>query len=270
MTGERETQSIGSNAYDMFIFVMTVLSLVIMVRMLFPMPDATRTLLQVYDNVICVVFLVDFGYRLATASSRRQYFIKERGWLDLLGSIPTLGGAFKFAGLLRLARLSRLARITRLMRGQRKKELIDDVLSHRSEYAVFITLGAAFLVLVLASVMVLTFESRVADSSITTGGDALWWSVVTITTVGYGDFYPVTAGGRIVAFVVMLAGVGIIGSLASILASVLVAPTPESEAEADTAAKDAASHDRAVVEELQAIRAELTALRASITPEPSE
>ena len=70
--------------------------------------------------------------------------------------------------------------------------------------------------------------------------------------------------------IVMLAGVGIIGSLASILASVLVSPTPAAETEADTAARDMAAQDPTVVEELQAIRAELAALRASLAAEPTE
>ena len=86
----------------------------------------------------------------------------------------------------------------------------------------------AFIVLTVASALVLQFESKSPDANITTGGDALWWAVVTITTVGYGDKYPVTAGGRVTAIFVMFAGVGIIGALASILSSVLV-PAPLAE-----------------------------------------
>ncbi len=92
---------------------------------------------------------------------------------------------------------------------------------------------AAAVVLVVASIVVLAFESGSADANISTGGDALWWSIVTLTTVGYGDAFPVTAGGRITAIFVMFMGVGIIGALASILASFLVAPT---EAEPEPAA----------------------------------
>ena len=78
------------------------------------------------------------------------------------------------------------------------------------------------LVLTVASVLVLQFESKAPNANITTGGDSLWYSIVTITTVGYGDFYPVTTAGRVTAMFIMFAGVGIIGALASILASLLV------------------------------------------------
>jgi voltage-gated potassium channel len=113
-----------------------------------------------------------------------------------------------------------------LLRGRNKRELVDDILTHRGQYAVFVTLISAMIVLVVASVLVLQFESKSPDANITDGGDALWWAVVTITTVGYGDTFPVTLGGRITGVFVMAAGVGIIGALASILASILV-PGPK-------------------------------------------
>jgi voltage-gated potassium channel len=253
-----------SNAYEMFILVLTVLSLVIMVALLLPFNDATIKLLTVYDNLICVVFLVDFGINLKRSAPKRAYVIDRRGWLDLLGSIPTLG-LFRWAALLRLARLSRLTRITRLLRGQNKKELVRDVVAHRGQYAAFITVLAAFIVLTVASVLELQFEGRSPDATITTGGGALWWGIVTLTTVGYGDEYPVTMLGRITAALVMLAGVGIIGALASILASVLVPQTQtQQEHEGD------ASTGRTTQDELAEIRSELTALRRSLAADGTD
>jgi voltage-gated potassium channel len=219
----------ASNSYNIFILVLTVLSLAIMFVQLLPLSPATKNLLGYYDNLVCVIFLIDFFSNLYSAPRKSDYFLREGGWLDLLGSIPSFGIS-QYGGLLRLARLGRFARITRLLRGENKAELVKDVLTHRSQYAGFITILLVFLVLTVSSVLVLQFESASPDAKITTGGDALWYAFVTITTVGYGDYYPVTTYGRMAAAFIMFAGVGIIGALSSILASLLVGGS-ESEPE---------------------------------------
>jgi voltage-gated potassium channel len=236
-----------------------------MVLLVLPLPSSTEHLLRIYDNAICIVFLFDFGLRLRQSHPRSTYFVHERGWLDLLGSIPSVG-ILRLAGLLRLARISRLMRILRLFRAEDQRGMVADVLEHRSQYAGFITVLAAGLVLVVSSILVLTFESLSPKANITTGGDALWWAVVTITTVGYGDYYPVTAAGRITAFFVMFAGVGIIGSLASILASVLVNPSSPSEPEPASQDSESTSPepDPVLGEQLAAIRSELSTLRETL------
>jgi voltage-gated potassium channel len=254
MTQETAKLRKTSNAYNIFILVLTVLSLAVMVVLLLPISDATYKLLSNYDNLICVIFLIDFFLNLRGASRKSDYFIKERGWLDLLGSIPSFG-LLKLGGLLRLARLSRLARITRLLRGENKKTLVKDVLENRSRYAMFLTILLTILVLTVSSVLVLQFESKSPDANIKTGGDALWYALVTITTVGYGDRYPVTPAGRTTAMFIMFMGVGIIGALASILASLLVGGS--SSAEEETPVAEPAP---SVEEELKTIKDELAVL----------
>jgi voltage-gated potassium channel len=250
-----------SNAYELFILVLTVLSLVIMVALFLPVSSATKQLLTVYDNLICVIFLYDFVTNLLRSKPRRAYFVGRRGWLDLLGSIPTVNAPiFRFSGLFRLARLSRLSRITRLMRTKGKREITQDVLTNRGQYAAAITFMAAIVVLVLSSVIELGFESGAPGANITTGGQALWWAVVTITTVGYGDFYPVTPGGRITGVFVMFTGIGIIGALASILASVLVSSPAARETSEPADGGDTAA-------ELARIRDELAMLRRAVAPD---
>lgn len=254
------TDPLESNSYSIFVLILTILSLGIMGLLILPLSPATLEVLRFYDNLICVVFLIDFGVRLAASRPKRDYFITRRGWLDLLGSIPSVG-FFPAAGLFRLARLSRLARVTRVLRGSNRTALVKDVVQNRGQYALFITVLSALLVLVVSSVLMVQFESRASDANITTGGDALWWGFVTITTVGYGDQYPVTALGRTVAVFVMFAGVGIIGSLASILASVLVPDAgPGDNASAAT--------DSEVSGELARIRSELAALRSELLGTP--
>ena len=256
MTPEPGKLRKSSNAYSIFILVLTVLSLGIMVVLLLPLSEATLQLLTVYDNAICVIFLIDFFLNMRGAAKKSDYFIGQRGWLDLLGSMPSLG-VLRITALLRLARLSRLARITRLMRGGQKTALVKDVLENRSRYAAFITILLALLVLTICGALVLQFESKSPDANITTGGDALWYSIVTITTVGYGDFYPVTAAGRVTGMFIMFMGVGIIGALASILASLLVGGSSSAEEEEPPAPAPAL----AVQEELIAVKEEMTAMR---------
>jgi voltage-gated potassium channel len=243
-----------SNSYNIFVLVLTVLSLVVMVVMLLPLSPETKKLLGYYDNAICIIFLIDFFTTLFSTPKKSDYFIKERGWLDLLGSIPSFGIS-QYGGLLRLARLSRFARIARLMRGENKKALIKDVLTNRSQYALFITILLTLVVLTTSSVLVLQFESNSPDANIKSGGDALWYALVTITTVGYGDRYPVTPLGRMTAVFIMFAGVGIIGALASILASLLVGGgTPEEE-------KPEVTVEPSANPEMDALKAQLAEMR---------
>ena len=272
MTDQAPVLRTHGNAYNIFILVLTVFSLAIMVLQLLPVTPAEQDLLLLYDNAVCVIFLIDFAMNLAGSKPKRAYFIGQRGWLDLLGSIPTLG-FLRITGLLRLARLSRLFRITRLLRGQAGKDLVLDVLANRGQYATFITILMAGIVLSIGSILVLEFESRVPGGNIQTGGDAIWWGLVTITTVGYGDFYPVTTFGRLTGIFVMFAGIGIIGALASILASLLVSPSapdePSSEsapATAPSGTPDSLATADAVVTELAGLRAEIAALRAELHP----
>jgi voltage-gated potassium channel len=276
MTAQKPVLRVHGNSYNIFILVLTVYSLVLMGVLLLPLDPDTRTTVNVWDNAICVVFLIDFVYNLTGARPRRAYLVGQRGWLDLLGSIPSLS-FFPLAGLLRIFRVFRLTRIAKIFRGQNQKQVVSDVLHNRGQYATFITILLAGMVLSVSSIVVLQFESRSPDANITTGGEALWWAIVTITTVGYGDFYPVTGLGRLTGVFVMFAGVGIIGALASILASLLVAPSSSDASGAEAASPSgsspapaaspagaAAASTDGIAAELAGLRAEVAALRESL------
>mgnify|MGYP000606070887 CR=1 FL=1 len=142
-----------------------------------------------------------------------------------------------------------------------------DVGNRRAESALYITSLLAFMMLTVGSSLAVHFEHSAKGANITTGANAFWWAYVTITTVGYGDFYPVTTLGRMTGVFVMFAGIGIIGALASILASLLVSPsTPDSPAPgaaSTTAPADASGRD-AIVAELAGLRSEMAGQRAEI------
>lgn len=259
-------------AYESFILVLTLLAFAIMVLLLLPLSEPVRVALTFYDSVICVVFVIDFGYNLLRSGGGRAYLVGRRGWLDLIGAIPVVGSV-PASALLRLARLNRAAGIVRSYRGTHQEDLLRDVIRDRGQYALFFTTIVVMLVLTAASVLVLTFEGDDPHATIRTGGDALWWTFVTLTTVGYGDLFPITNGGRVVAVTVMFVGVGVIGALASILASILV-PTPDPELESRLtgdpvrdsldATGTPSPFEGTLADELVGLRREVAATRAEI------
>jgi voltage-gated potassium channel len=254
---------LNNNSYIILVLILTIFSLFLMaVQMVLKVGTLTYDLVNTYNNVVCYFFLADFAMRLIAAPRMRDYFIGQRGYFDLLGSIPSFGFS-QYTALLRLFRLSRLFRLRRFMNPENRKILRDEILNNRGSYAALLTVIMAVLVVSTASIFVLFFESQSPDANITTGGDSLWWAIVTITTVGYGDRYPVTPGGRLIAVSVMFAGVGIIGALASILASFLI-PSPKKEEKPDepqSVENPPAVSSPAVEQELAAVKTELAALR---------
>ncbi|TAH52680.1 MAG: hypothetical protein EYC68_06035 [Chloroflexota bacterium] len=248
------TRLLHSNTYNILILVLTIYSLAIMVvQVLLQVDSVTYKLANAYNNLICYFFLFDFALHMLEKPVKRDYFIGERGYFDLLGSIPSFGIS-QYTAILRIFRLSRLFRLRRFMNPANRKLLREEILNNRGSYALFLTILLVIIVLMTASIFVLFFESQSPDANITDGGDALWWSIVTITTVGYGDRYPVTPGGRTTGVFVMFAGVGIIGALASILASILIPQPKEPEEIPDPTLP-------AMEQELTNVKNELAALR---------
>jgi voltage-gated potassium channel len=164
----------------------------------------TRDILDLADYAVCVIFFVDFLIDLWRASDRRKYLFTW-GWLDLLSSIPIFH-------ITRWARAARVVRIFRLLRGLRAARILTVVVVRRRVQSVFLAASlVALLLVVFSSIAVLTVETA-PESNIKSAEDAVWWAFATITTVGYGDRYPVTSEGRFVAAILMCSGVGLFGS----------------------------------------------------------
>tara|TARA_R110000868_G_scaffold241497_1_gene496089 strand:+ start:68733 stop:69401 length:669 start_codon:yes stop_codon:yes gene_type:complete len=208
-----------ATGYRLFILCVSVVSLlVIAAMMLVPMDRETYRLMSYIDLLACAVFLTDFFRQLYKAESRWRY-LYTWGWVDLLASIPSVD-AFRWG------RAVRLVRVAQLIRGVRSGRNLVRILGHyRRRSAAAVTGLLAFLSITIGSMAMLHFELGVEDSNIRTAEDAIWWSWVTITTVGYGDYTPVTTGGRIVAMVLMVIGVGLFSSMSGLIASWLLQPS---------------------------------------------
>jgi voltage-gated potassium channel len=177
--------------------------------------ESTNAILDQVDQLICVVFFLDFWVNLYAAKNKFAYL--KWGWIDLVSSIPMID-------LARAGRLARVIRILRAFRGVRSARFLADYLLHRRADGAFFAVALLSVLLVLfSSISILQFETA-PNSNIRTPQDALWWAFATITTVGYGDKYPVTTEGRMIAAVLMTAGVGMFGSFTGLMASWILTP----------------------------------------------
>jgi voltage-gated potassium channel len=198
---------------------------------------------EVANLVIWAVFGIEYLVRLALARARKRFL--RTHWFDLLVLLLPI---------LRPLRALRL--ITALSVLNRRAEAWT-----RGRLAVYVGVTTTLLVLV-AALAVLDAERGLPDSNIQTYPQALWWGLVTITTVGYGDFYPTTIEGRLVALAMMLAGIGLIGFVTGSLASWIVERIASEDKPDDSA-------DSAVLlQEIRELRREVAELRgeAGIRP----
>ncbi len=176
----------------------------------------TSKIIILFDHLLCIIFFFEFlnNYRLAP---NKAEFMRW-GWIDLLSCIPLVG-------VLRTGRIFRLIRIFRVIRAfKSSKHLIETIFKNRVEGTLSSVFVLAFLILVFSSISILQVEDA-PNSNIKTAEDAIWWSYSTITTVGYGDIYPVTTEGRIIAMILMTVGVGLFGTFTAIVASKFVKVT---------------------------------------------
>ncbi|MGE5191426.1 MAG: ion transporter [Deltaproteobacteria bacterium] len=203
--------------YQMFMFGLGVYVLLALAAQTFlPLSESTDAILDHVDDGICVIFFFDFFISLHRAPSKLGYL--KWGWIDLLSSIPMVD-------MFRAGRIARIIRILRAFRGVRSGRFLADYLVHHRANGAFFAVALLSILLVLfSSISILQFENT-REGNIRTPQDALWWAFATVTTVGYGDKFPVTTEGRMVAAVLMTAGVGMFGSFTGLVASWILTPT---------------------------------------------
>lgn len=200
-----------------FDIISLVLSVYVIVALLidtfYPLQEEVKRLLAIIDNVVCAFFFVDFCSSYYKAESKLKFM--KWGWIDLISCIPAIDA-------LRLGRAVRIIRLIRILRAFKStKNLIQFIFKNKTEGTLASVALMAFLLIIFSSIAILQVEKD-PNSNIKTAEDAIWWSYVTITTVGYGDKYPVTTEGRIIAAILMTAGVGLFGTFTAYIASLFV------------------------------------------------
>ena len=254
-TEHRELKNAG---YEIFVGALSVLSIFNLILLYWFTEDPSlRYILFAMNGLLSAIFFGDFLWRLKNAQSRSGYFFRQFGWADLLASLPI--------PQVKLLRLFRLLRVYRILRAYGLRMVVDVLVRDRAGSALLILLLMGILVLEFGSLAMVNIEADAPGANITSASDGLWYTIVTISTVGYGDQYPVTNPGRLMGALIIVIGVGIFGTFTGYLANLfLSAPDPEEELVAAEAKVEAEllADERATTEQTDLLRGQLDQMRA--------
>ena len=194
--------------------IVLILSIYVLISLLIDtfiaLPVELSRLFNIIDNTICIFFLIEFFIRFFKSNNKLQFM--KLGWIDLIASIPLFG-------FLRYGRIFRVIRIIRILRAfKTSKEVIDHIYKDKINGTFATVFIIAILTILFSAISILQVETD-PNSNIKTAEDAIWWAYTTITTVGYGDKYPVTTEGRIIAMILMTVGVGTFGTITAFVSS---------------------------------------------------
>jgi voltage-gated potassium channel len=251
------SNELKNTTYEIFVAVLSLLSVANGIAVLVVKSEAADGVLMIMNGLFTVVFLADFVYRLATADSKSRYLLRQYGWADFLACVP--------AAQLKVLRLFRVVRAVRLMRRVGFTSLRKEYAQNPASSALLSLLLLLFLLLQFGGLAIVTAEHGAPDANIVTGSDAVWYTYVTMTTVGYGDRYPVTGTGRAIGMIIMAAGVGLFGTLTGYLANAFLNPRRKKQSVAAAAGPAATLGEmRKLVEASRQAQEELEARLAEL------
>jgi voltage-gated potassium channel len=217
-TQTKDGQVLLNMPWEIFVLGVALLSIVnLALAVLVRNPDLDQ-IIAITDSIYIVIFLVDVLRRLRIAEDDRAYILHGWGWLDAISIIP----------LLRITRILRIVRVIRLVgRMGGPEAALRAFFANRAAGGLLLVMLIALVVLEYGSLAVLGAERQSESANILTAGDAIWYVVVTMSTVGYGDRFPVTEWGRIWGAAVIIVGVGVFGTLTGFLANAFLAPSKD-------------------------------------------
>jgi len=181
---------------------------------------AVKSVLSIIEYVTVAIFTLEYLLRIYVASSKTKFIFSFYGMVDLLAILPF----YISSGVdLRAVRVFRLLRLLRILKLARYNAAIQRFHSAfvivREDLALFGMV--ALIILYLSAVGIYYFENDAQPDKFQSVPHSLWWAVTTLTTVGYGDMFPVTAGGKLFSFFVLIVGLGVVAVPTGLIASAL-------------------------------------------------
>lgn len=256
MDSEIGTNSTSSNEsrrittlYELMMMLLSIVSVVLaLMLMIKDLEPGVQRLLRSFDLIVCGVFFLAFVSGFWRADNKWQY--TKAHWFDLAAAIP-------FSESLRLLRVVQVYRVIRIL--YLTKGRFDFRFVSRLGNTVAGLLLLELLIIFIGSFVVFYLETGLPNAPITEPEEAIWWALVTVSTVGYGDFYPITDVGRLAASVLIVIGVGNYGLLSGYFAQQFLGRDEEEE-ELRKAVRDTHAEVKFLRDELKEVREQLSQL----------
>ncbi|CEI73391.1 potassium channel family protein [Romboutsia sp. 1001216sp1] len=193
-----------------------VIAIILILELTLDLSYQIRLVFQIIDFIVWSIFVIDYFTRLYKSKNKKKFF--KKNLIDLISIIPlySIFKVFRALDILKVGRVTRVSEITRVIRllaiiKRTNNELSEFMKTNNFNY----TIGIAIIIVLISA----TVMSSVENMSL---GAALWWSIVTFTTVGYGDVYPISTLGKLTASILMIMGIGFIGSVTSTLSTYFI------------------------------------------------
>ncbi len=225
-----------SPAWEVFILATSMLSIFNLFAVWFIRNPDTEMVYIIMDLLLMVIFALDLLRRLAVAERRSAYLRRGQGWIDAIAVFPVLH-------IFRVFRIVRMLRIMNRLSGP--VTAFKAFFSNRAAGGLLSVLFIALLVMEFGAVAVLAVERGAPGANIESAQDAIWYVIVTMSTVGYGDQYPVTSLGRLTGSIIIVVGVGVFGTLTGFLANAFLSPSGAVVSVAPPDVEDASADDEA-------------------------
>jgi len=214
-----QSETSAGRFFDLFIQSLIVLSLITFsVETLPGLDTQTRSTLRAFEVSTVAVFTAEYLLRLLVADSKGRFVFSFNGIVDLFAILPFYVASGIDLRSIRVFRLFRLVRILKLARYSQALSRFKVAFNGIKEELMLFAVATLF-ILYLSAVGIYYFENPIQPEKFSSVFACLWWSVTSITTVGYGDMYPLSTGGRIFTFFILMLGIGIVAVPTSLLAA---------------------------------------------------
>ena len=218
-----ESDTTAGKAFDLFIQFLIIFSLLCFTIETLPdLSENTRRILRISEIITVIIFTVEYLLRILVADKKLKFIFSFYGLIDLFAILPFYIASGIDLRSIRVFRLFRLFRAFKLFRYSRAIQRFRNAFIKIKEELILFFLATGFL-LYIASVGIYYCENSAQPEQFNSIFHCLWWAVVTLTTVGYGDVYPITVGGKIFTSIIALLGIGVVAVPTGLLASALTA-----------------------------------------------